>query len=130
MNFWMFWDWKSIKRVILLLITISAVAVSLIYLASWNQTRKELEKTTPTSAILKEVHPIKYIDLTLTGNKMKLHGFNIVYEYRLNTVLYEGKYFTKKQNVALKASEKIGDSVSIKYDPNNPDKSTLTERFD
>lgn len=122
---WKFWDWKSIKRIALIVFIISVGCLALIYSSNWLTSRNQEKHTEITNAIILDVQPIKYVDLTVTGNKMRLHGYEVTYQYKVDTISYVGRYFTKSFNIALDAKQKIDQNILVKYNPDRPKKSIL-----
>lgn len=122
---WRFWDWKSIRNISVISIVIIGGAFALIFTSKWIGTKDHEEYTATNKALILDVQAIKYIDLTLTGNKMRLHGFEITYTYKIEETKYQGKYFTKNKNLVASIKEKVGHEIQIKYKPENPKKSII-----
>lgn len=122
---WKFWDWKSIRNISVISSVIIGGAFALIFTSKWIGTKDHEEYTATNKALILDVQAIKYIDLTLTGNKMRLHGFEITYAYKIKGTKYQGKYFTKNKNLAATIKEKVGHEIQIKYKPENPKKSII-----
>lgn len=96
-----------------------------IYGTDWFRSSDLGNLTETTQAIILDVKPLKYVDLTLEGNKIRLHGFEVTYQYKIDTHVFTHTYFTKSKSIALEAQEKMGKHILIKYDPKQPENSSL-----
>lgn len=122
---WKFWDWTSIRRIFSIFFVIIGGGFVFIYGTDWFRSSDLGNLTETTQAIILDVKPLKYVDLTLEGNKMRLHGFEVTYQYKIDTHVFTHTYFTKSKSIALEAQEKMGKHILIKYDPKQPENSSL-----
>ncbi|WP_343606377.1 DUF3592 domain-containing protein [Fluviicola sp.] len=124
---WLFWDWKSISRTILLFSGLLLLFAFVFIFPDWNRDRQAVNYDGTTQGTISSIEPNEEISMSETGNKTAIYSYTICYDYRIGKQTYHG---TSKLPGTIKIQKALNhlsntDQVTVKYDTKNPRKSMI-----
>lgn len=126
---WLFWDWKSILRVVLLFSALLLVFAFVFIYPDWNRNRQAENHDGTTKGTILSIEPNEQISMSETGNKTAVYSFTIRYHYRVGSRTYHDINKLPGTIRIQKALNRITNAnlkqVTVKYDPGNPGESMV-----
>lgn len=126
---WKYWDWESIIKTVLVFAVIISLLLVVRYYPEYSRKEDLKNLTERTYGIVKEVKPVQHIDMGFEGNKIYNRGYDIIYEYKVDTRTYIGKDHLRNVAENQKMINSLRDAeaktVEVAYDPTDPSLSQL-----
>ena len=124
-----YWDWKSIYRTILVFLIIGLGLFFYVNFSDWKRDYFSRNQTRLTKGTLKLIKAKNTISLSETGNEIKTYFYEIKYTYTVKNKLYTNfdliPNSPNNQELILSLFNSNTNEVRIKFDPNNPQVSSV-----
>jgi hypothetical protein len=124
-----YWDWKSIYRTILVFLVIIVSLFLIFNFSDFLRDYKSSNQTQFTNATVQSIKSKKSISMTKYGNKIVTDFYVVTFKYQVKNKTYTSSDLIpnsiKNQELILSLFNSNSNKVRIKFDPNNPQKSSV-----
>lgn len=124
-----YWDWKSIYRTILVFLIIIVSLFLIFNFSDYLRDYKSSNQTQFTNATVQSIKSKKSISMTKYGNKLVTDFYVVTFKYKVKNKTYTSSDLIpnspKNQELILSLFNSNTNEVRIKFDPNNPQKSSV-----
>lgn len=121
---WKFWDWDSISKTVLVFAVIIVGLLVVMYYPEYSRGEDLKNLTERTLGVVKEVKPVKHVEMGFEGNKVYDRGYDITYEYKVDSKTYRAKDHLRNvagnQEMINGLMDAEAKRVEIAYDPTDP----------
>jgi hypothetical protein len=128
---WIFWDWKSIRRIFIVFFILISAVVIVFFFPDWKRNVDSKNYTEKTEAILVDIRSNEFIGMTEFGNQINVCSYKIKYRYFVEGIQYESTDMipnsVENNKLLTRICNNKNDKLKIKYDPKKPNKSIVTE---
>jgi hypothetical protein len=126
---WLFWDWKSIFRAIVLFSGLFLLFAFLFLYPDWKRNKEVENYDGLTKGIILSIEPIEEISMSEYGNKTVVHFYSIHYRFKAGSKTYEISEQvpnTIKIHKSISLMENRNQyEVTVKYDSKKPKNSQV-----
>jgi hypothetical protein len=124
-----YWDWKSIYRTILVFLIFGLGLFFYVNFADRKRDYFSRNQTSLTKGTLTLIKAKNLISLSETGNEIKTYFYEVKYTYNVKNKLYTNfdliPNSPNNQELILSLFNSNSNKVRIKFDPNNPQESSI-----